>query len=335
MTRPMTATAADMRAVVHVAGRAPSLHNTQPWHWLAGDTGLELWADRDRWLPATDPDRHALLVSCGAALRLARFALDAAGWKYDVERIPEPDKPDLLARITVTGTTSTGPDTLTLLHAALQRRSDRRPLDGSEVDQRSAEALRRAGRDRGVTVHLASRADEVIDLAVVTGWSDQVEQSLEDIRIELARWVRSDDTSADGIPASAIPRNGAEPRHVTVPQRDFEVGVRGGLLTPGDIDDRPVLAVLLTDTDGEIDRLQAGEALAELLVVAQRLGIASCPVSQPVDLPASRERLRTLMGWSQHPQMLVRLGVPLAGRRPPLSPRRAVRHVIEPSHPTE
>jgi nitroreductase len=339
MTRPMVSTAADVRAVVQIAGRAPSLHNTQPWRWKVAETRLELWADRDRWLPTTDPDRHALLVSCGATLRLARLALDVAGWAHRVEMLPDVDEPDLLARITITGTAATDPDALALLHAALQRRSDRRPLDGSQVDRTSAEALRRSGREHAVTVHLARRAEEIVDLAVVTGWSDRMEESLEDIRSELARWVRADsvagDAAADGVPASAIPRNGTGPRHVTIPQRDFEVGVQGGLLVPGAVDDRPMLAVLLTDADGDIDRLQAGEALAELLVVAQRLGIAACPVSQPVDLPASRERLRTLMGWNQHPQMLVRLGVPLGGRRPPLPPRRAVNHLIEPTYPPE
>jgi nitroreductase len=316
----------DLSAVVQIAERAPSVHNTQPWSWRAEGAHLELWADRDRWLPATDPDRHDMYLSCGAALRLARLGLDAAGWAYWVDRLPDRGEPDLLARISVTGTVTRRPDAQTLLDAALHRRSDRRPLDGSRIDDGTAESLRRAGRDFRVTVHLAQRAEEILDLAVVTGWSDSVERSLDDIKAELSRWVRADDASADGVPASAIPQSGEEPTHRTVPQRDFEAGVRGELQAgeASDADDRPLLAVLLTGSDSKIDQLRAGEALAELLIVAQRLGLSACPVSQPVDLPAGRARLRTLMGWEQHPQMVIRLGIPLAGQQPPLTPRRAV-----------
>ncbi|MFD0821037.1 nitroreductase, partial [Micromonospora zhanjiangensis] len=35
--------------------RAPSVFNTQPWRWRIGPDGLELHADRDRQLAATDP----------------------------------------------------------------------------------------------------------------------------------------------------------------------------------------------------------------------------------------------------------------------------------------
>jgi hypothetical protein len=45
-----------IRGAVELANRAPSVHNTQPWRGLLGDRTLHLYADLQRWLPATDSD---------------------------------------------------------------------------------------------------------------------------------------------------------------------------------------------------------------------------------------------------------------------------------------
>ena len=43
-----------LRAAVQLACRAPSLHNSQPWQWVAEGMGLHLYVDRNRILPSTD-----------------------------------------------------------------------------------------------------------------------------------------------------------------------------------------------------------------------------------------------------------------------------------------
>ncbi|WP_426503462.1 hypothetical protein ACPPVO_38340 [Dactylosporangium sp. McL0621] len=89
----------DLVAEASVAAlRAPSILNSQPWRWrLAGDHA-ELWADRSRQLTGLDPDGRLLLLSCGAALHHAVAALHAAGFEADVDRLPDADRPDLVAR---------------------------------------------------------------------------------------------------------------------------------------------------------------------------------------------------------------------------------------------
>ena len=70
---------------------------------LAGPaaTQLELYAVRERQLPATDPQAQLLTLSCGTALHHARVALAAEGWSATVERFPDPADPSLLARLTL------------------------------------------------------------------------------------------------------------------------------------------------------------------------------------------------------------------------------------------
>ena len=51
---------------------------------------LELYADRSRQLPALDPDGRSMVLSCGAALEPARLGFTAAGWRTEVDRLPDP-----------------------------------------------------------------------------------------------------------------------------------------------------------------------------------------------------------------------------------------------------
>ena len=69
----------DLRRALELAGRAPSVHNTQPWQFNVTDTQVDLYANLQRWLPATDADRRDLMISCGAALHHLRLALGSVG----------------------------------------------------------------------------------------------------------------------------------------------------------------------------------------------------------------------------------------------------------------
>ena len=85
-------------ALVARAARAPSVHNTQPWRFLASRGWLELRADHERNLPTTDPAGREMLISCGGAVRL-RLAIREIGYLPSVRLLPDPARPSLLARI--------------------------------------------------------------------------------------------------------------------------------------------------------------------------------------------------------------------------------------------
>jgi hypothetical protein len=67
----MTATKPDPQTIqkaVMLAGRAPSVHNSQPWHWVAGGAAQHLLANRERLVPTIDSSGRETIRSCGAAL---------------------------------------------------------------------------------------------------------------------------------------------------------------------------------------------------------------------------------------------------------------------------
>lgn len=73
---------------VERASLAPSVHNTQPWHFVVRPDVLELHDESDRQLRALDPTGRQLVISCGCALFNARVAL-AADRVVQVDRLPD------------------------------------------------------------------------------------------------------------------------------------------------------------------------------------------------------------------------------------------------------
>jgi nitroreductase len=312
--------------VLTVAGRAPSLHNTQPWAWRLERDRLELRADRERQLLVADPDGHSLRISCGAAVALTELAFAGQGWLMHVERLPDPGQPDLLASFT-----APRPDLPTTadrnqLAAAARRYSERRPFRPRPILADVVEELRAAAEGQGVHAHFPVREQEMLNLAVAVSWADRVERQDPAYLAEMRRWAQDADVHTEGVPASAVPHVAAgHPRHTDIPLRDFEVGVSGLQQIEADVGEHPLIAVLLTESDTPREQLAAGEAMMRLMLRADIAGLASCPLSQAVDLLAFRARIQTLMGWSGCPQMMLRLGYP-PRNRPPLrrSPRRPI-----------
>lgn len=79
----------------------------------------------------------------------------------------------------------------------------------------------------------------------------------------------------------------------------------------GDPDDDAVLLVLATRQDNDAMRLRAGEALSHIMLTATAMGLASCPLTEPLNDMRSRLGLACeVFDGEAHPQTLIRLGLP-------------------------
>ena len=318
-----------IEAVVEVASRAPSLHNTQPWQWRLGDGVLDLRADRSRQLHVADPDGHSLLISCGAAAELTGLGLAAQGWVADVSLCPNSADPDLLARFQLGSRGE--PDPVAELHvaAAARRRSERRVFGPRPVSGEAIEALRSAAQAAGVFTDFPTGEDETVRLAVAISRADRSERDDPAYAAEMAAWLRADPSTPDGVPASVIPAVPAgQPRHTDIPLRDFELGIPGTQLISTGTDERPLIGVIFTENDSPLEQLRAGQAMMRLMIRAELDGIACCPLSQSVDLLYFRSELQALMSWVGHPQMMLRLGQKPDAAPAPLTARRPVSDVL-------
>ncbi len=88
-------------------------------------------------------------------------------------------------------------------------------------------------------------------------------------------------------------------------------------------DDDAVLLVLGTRGDNDDMRLRAGEALSHLTLTATAMGLANCPLTEPLNDMRSRLALACeVFDGEAHPQTLIRLGLPPVDDAPQPSTER-------------
>lgn len=320
--RPLTTALA---AAAGMAGHAPSVNNTQPWHWTVLPEALELRVVRERHLRAMDPEGRLLVVSCGTALHHARVALAAEGWTPVVERLPDPGQPDLLARLTGLKHTGADPDAMHMVQCMHVRHTDRRTVSDQPVPAATLGEIDRAAAREGMNLQLLDDTQK-IQLACAAQRAAAVEADEPRLQEELAYWTSQVGTGV-GLPPEVLPQ---EASHTTVPGRDFG---RHGTLPVGPGHDRAAVYGILWGTEDEPDSwLRAGEALSAAWLTATRLGVSLVPLSGIVEVEATRLALRHMLADLGHPYIAVRLGLAdPAHAGPPHTPRLGTAQTVDTS----
>ena len=328
---------ATIEAALELAVRAPSIHNSQPWRWRVGGASVQLYVDPVRQLPRVDPARRGMVLSCGVALHHFTVAMSALGWTTTVHRFPNPSDPDHLASIEFLGHTA-GEGDMALAAAIPRRCTDRRrfsswPVPSGDIALLAAQAAR-----AGVTLR---RVKDEGELAKVV--ADAVREHISDpaYLAELAMWSGRHGTDS-GVPARNTPaaQKGGAPKGDTK-KRGTETGgtfaarvfANPVLHQSSDVaarDDAGVVVILATATDDPLAVLRAGEATGAVLLSATARGLASCPLTEPLEIAATRAEVRTkLLGGEGIPQMLLRIGWAAVNADPlPATPRRPLSDVV-------
>lgn len=312
-----------IQTVLRLAARAPSIYNSQPWRWRVSDEKLDLYVDPDLQLPSTDPDGRDLILSCGAALNHCVVALASMGWRARVHRLPDPDNPDHLATIE---TCRCGVDPVDVMLAAAipRRRTDRRiyspwPVPAGDIALMGARAAR-------VGVMLR-RVDSLGSLNNIVAQAIRSHLADYDYVAELTAWSGRYGSVA-GVPARNTP---APDNAAALPARVFAGPALAQPTGVSPADDNAVILALGTETDDRLSRLRAGEATSVVLLTATSLGLASCPVTEPLEIRQTREAVRAdVFGTSGYPQMLLRVGwAPVNADPLPSTPRRELEDIVE------
>ncbi|MDN4161630.1 Acg family FMN-binding oxidoreductase [Nocardioides abyssi] len=316
------ATRTELAALVGLACRAPSVHNTQPWLWRVDGSDeqpvVELYADTSRRLPAADPAGRNLLVSCGAALHHLRVGAAAHGWQPVVDRLPDVRRPDLLARVALRRG-EVAETAARDLAAIAGRVTDRRRFTSWPVPDTRLEHLAATGSEEGATVvallDLARR--HRTELLFSRARTRQAEDRL--LHAEQRAWV--DHGARDGVPGALVPVGGGS-RFEDAPP--VEAGVEAG------VESTDGVLMIGTADDAPLDHLRAGEALSALWLRATTDRLSVVPLSQVVEVPETRAALRhEVLDGGLHPQLVVRIGwQEIARSTLPRTPRRDLDDVL-------
>ncbi|WP_336082771.1 Acg family FMN-binding oxidoreductase [Nocardia sp. SSK8] len=305
------------------ARRAPSIHNSQPWRWEFDGTHLYLYRDESRHLTAADPSGRQLVISCGAMLHHLRTVLAATGWRTDLDRFPDPARPDLLARLDFRPWPDP-PEGVGARAAAIERRrTDRHPLAAPEDFGEVLRAARMLASPHRIELDVLSGETRPV-LAESSREAEAKRRYDMGYQAEL-RWWAGHSADYQGIPAAAL-LTGAETERVPVARR-FPAATSPG--PPSGAQDRAELVVLSSDGDTIGDWLHVGEALSVVLLEFTRAGEATCALTHITELPGARRTLEQLVAGHGVPQVLIRVGrAPVDAGPAPVTSRRPVEEIL-------
>ncbi|MET0765926.1 MAG: hypothetical protein ABWY29_13760 [Blastococcus sp.] len=321
--RPADRIARALEDAVDLGRLAPSVHNTQPWTFALHPGRLEIRVDRSRQLPVLDPDGRELVQSVGAALFNVRCALAARGLAVVVERQPRPADPDLLAVVLpVRG--EPDPALARLARAIPRRHTNRRPFGPATVPYEVVERLAEAtAAEEALLIPVRSPEQRTL-VAELTQEADRLQNADPAYREELRQWTSRTPAQGDGVPVSSVPLTTGV-RTEALPLRDFDTRGTGGLPARTGSGTDQTLVLVATALDDVPAWLRSGEALERLLLELTRGEWVAGPLTQALEVPATRLRLGELTAPA-HPQMLLRIG---RASPAPGTPRRPRRTVVE------
>jgi hypothetical protein len=279
---------------------------------------IEVHADPARRMPVADAQDRELRIACGAALFNLRIALQGKGVRPNVVRLPDRDRPGLIAQIRRGGTAPTNPEIARLVAAVPRRRTNRRPFSDAPVLSPQQRELSAAATVEGGALAFVHDRDQRRRLSGIARQAHDTQMADPAFRAELARWTGTSENRPDGVPVSAggpLPA----PQDAWV-HRDFTAGA-GQERVPGkDFEDEPLIAVLSATFSGALGDVQAGEALQRVLLTATADGLAVSYLSQLVEVPQARDAVHRMLGTLRPPHAVLRIGYGWPTGRTPRRP---------------
>lgn len=312
--------------LVRCAILAPSEHNSQPWAFhIVGDT-LELLADRSRALPVVDPQHRELTISCGAALYHLELAARRFGYRADVSLLPDQRRHrDLLARLSLHVSAPPTDEERALFEAIPRRHTNRQPFQPKPMPPELLPRLVDAARAHGSWL-VPIDADHRQRAAELVMEADRRQGADARFRRELAAWIHPNRTSAhDGVPGYGFGFSTVASYLGPFVIRTFDWGEEQARHDDELAEHAPALVVLGTERDDKSAWLQAGKALAHVLLAATTANVSASFLNQPIELAELRPHLSELLGRPGLPQLMFRLGY---GPDVLATPRRGLDEVL-------
>ncbi len=318
---PRNGSRADQLAFcINYAVLAPSVHNTQPWLFTAHADAIELFADRSRLLKFSDPNGRDMLISCGAALTNLMVAIQHFGNEVSVQYLPDPDVPELLARVRIGRSHKSDHLDDVMFRSIRRRRSIRRPFQPRSVPHELQRRLIWTASEYGCWLYFAESIETRTKIADLVVRAHCLHLNNAAYQAERLVWIGSGDPSRRyglSVPTALD--------WETLGSRDADPGQHWMARDRDLLRTSPVLCVIGSGADRPLDWFRTGEALQRMLLRAEMEGVSASFMNQACQNPDLRDELRQVTGRRGPPQLLIRMGY-ATGSEP--TPRRPVRDVV-------
>lgn len=310
-----------VEAAVAAATRAPSILNSQPWRFRAGQATIDVYAVPERAPSIVDPTGREVFLSAGAALLNLRLALTAAGRASAVHLMPDPRDRTHVATVAIGGPQGMSELERPLYEAIPLRHCSRLPFTDESVQDGQLLHLQDAAVAEGGWLDVATGLHRRVVLDVLHE-ADRVQRGDSRTVEEVARWTVFRPNPDLGIPFESL---GPPPHHPSAAARDMALGAAHARAS-ADFEDAALLAVLLTTGDHPIDWLRGGMAMEHVLLAAVTLGLSAGVLSHGTEVADLRPVVRDPSSRWRYAQIILRFGY---GAAMPPTPRLPLAEVLE------
>jgi hypothetical protein len=248
------------------------------------------------------------------------------GFEADVALLPETDRADLLATVTLAPADWPTDEEGLLFDAIETRQTVREPFEPEPVDESVVAALAAAAVSRSATFIAVQASTVRTMLAALVAEGDRRLFADPAWRRELASWIRGSWPVGDGMRLGSAP---ASLTRMTV--RAIDLGDRVARVDAPLVEQAPLLGIIATVGDGIRDWLVAGRALERVLLTAARHDLQAGFLNQACQIADLREQVRALILDVGQPQVVVRVGRPR--RVAKATPRRDLFAVLDRESP--
>jgi nitroreductase len=294
------------RELVRYATLAANNHNSQPWRFRLLDRGIEVAPDFGRHGPGGDVEGHELYVSLGCAVENMVQAADAFG----LRAIPSFDAGSGRIKIALAAGARR---TSALFDAIPRRNSARGEFDGRPIAADQLRLLEKSGNGEGVRVLLFTESRQLDGILDHVRAATVMQMNDEQFVRELKSWIRLNYRDAistgDGLFVKCYGH-----RVLVEPLGRIQLSLN---LT-SDVQSRACeqqiksaagLAIFVAELSDLKHWVEAGRCSQRFALQAAALGIRTSFISQPIVVPAVRERFAAHLGLgAQRPDVMLRFG---------------------------
>jgi hypothetical protein len=185
-----------------------------------------------------------------------------------------------------------------LFDALTSRATSHAVFDGQLLDADFHERLASLVGEDGVTLHLVDEMETRTAISQLQATADRRQMDDPDYRRELGYWIGQGALGSSWLAARV---GQAVVTHL-------DIGDREAAKNSKLIQSAPVVAVLSTPTDGPIEQVTTGQVFERIALLACAEDVAVHPMSQTLERPKLRTRLREVLQTDERPQHLFRLG---------------------------
>jgi nitroreductase len=290
---------------------------------------MTLFSRRERWRPVIDPENREFLISIGALAHSLRVCAAAAGYELREDWLVRSAFDEELALFTLTPAPVSRSEEL---DALLSVRTWRREYRHEPISVSKLESVERLiGNGGAVSVKGSGSFKRIVDSSVEAAVTHANKRAIYDELSPYLYHPKRKEDQAWGVVSPFSERKGAREffwNRLSSPRTPLGKGYRAATITDTRdlLHQAPALVALGGDAEDPASLLEVGARYQALRIEAHRLGLSTQPVSVLPQIAASGEieMPEDLAGL----QMLIRIGVPLDGKKEPRSVREDAHTLI-------